>query len=701
MAIDHYSPCPCGSGKKMKFCKCVENPQDFEKIVKLIEGGQEVAALDRINQLLKKTPNAAWLLAIKGELTLGMQELDSFRETASRFLKLKPDNPMALLMMAVGSVFSGEPQENTARYLLQGMAESRESLPLMGLNAIQLLLQSLTATGRESMAGYWAEVLSGLTGQQSSEESLLLDPSINLLAKSAAKIVEDPPGAPWKERLAEVQVLARAFRYDQAEKKLQAILRDFPGQPGPLSHLFRAQYAQLEQTGAFETARKLAENLEVPAVDRAYFAAIALEIEPDHASLKTPTVLHYCTVESLDLIEQSLATLDFVKAISASADDDALQYFGNLVGDEIPARRLYNILDRSVKENASTEPGAIVSAVGNIVCFAKQTDRPARVLFFATAYPGNQSRIDQVLECLQLGPSLENPPTDLAAGYYRFLGRARFVQMDDGNIRAVAPNELGPLVVEEFLNLPIELLNNQSPLEAVQDERQRAKLLGLLCHLEGQQSLVVEADVIDKIYQRLALERPKINVSAQGAIKLSRVTDLERIDITQIGDDRLKGLTYHALEVGAARVCYRCAKAIQASEELFNDPQLRVIALSNLMAHAPSLEEKLEYNIQLEAALAANGQPVGRVILQRLSLLQGLERMQEAEKMLLESAQKYPDDPYLQSFFEYAMRQGMAGGGPNPMGPPGEATLEDDSGLVLPGQSSSPAGESKLWLPGS
>ena len=73
MTTDNYAPCPCGSGKKMKFCKCVDQPQEYEKIVRFIEGGQDLAAMDRVNQLLAKTPSAAWLLAIKSELALSFE----------------------------------------------------------------------------------------------------------------------------------------------------------------------------------------------------------------------------------------------------------------------------------------------------------------------------------------------------------------------------------------------------------------------------------------------------------------------------------------------------------------------------------------------------------------------------------------------------------------------------------------------------
>jgi tetratricopeptide (TPR) repeat protein len=702
MPIDHYSPCPCGSGKKLKFCKCVENPQDFEKLIKLIEGGQEVAALDRINQMLTKTPNAAWLLALKGELTLGMQEVDSFRETAKRFLKLKPDNPLALIMTSVVSSIDGEPQETAARHLLQGMAESRESLPAMALPAIQMLIRALASTGNLSMVGYWADVYAALTGNETQEESVLLEPGLNLIAKAPAKIIDDPAGVPWKERLAEVLVLARTFRYEQAETKLQSILRDFPGQPGPLSHLLRAKYAQLDQSGAMETARKLAACIELSAEDRAYYAAVAMELEPEQTSLKTQMTVRYCEVDSDDRLTESLSKLEYVEVAEVEGIDQARQYFSYLVHDEVPARRIYNIFD-ATKGTADNESGkrSIASSVGTVVFFSKQTDKPPRILFLANSYARYSDRIQEVLDALQLGNDMDATPP-LSGSYVEFLNRPRRILGDE--LSGVSAEELGPLVLEEFLNMPFVALENQTPLEATQDEKKRAKLLGILSHFEGEQSIVFDANVIPEIYQRLNLERPRVKVDpASPALKLQSILDLERINIEEVSAQQLRGVMIRGMGLGASRVCYRCAKAIVKSEELQSDPQIQVVATSNLLAMSTSLEEKIELSKQLETLMSAAGTPVGRVIIQRLGLLHAAGRVEEAQKTIMDAVQKYPEDPYLMSFIQYAM-QG-AGGPVDPLASrmqgarPG--TAQTESGLLLPGQTDAPAGESKLWLPGS
>ncbi len=76
-SLDQYSYCPCGNGKKIKFCKCNQHLAEMEKIHRMIVGEQNVAALDRINSDLKTMPAEPWLLAMKCELLLQLRELDS------------------------------------------------------------------------------------------------------------------------------------------------------------------------------------------------------------------------------------------------------------------------------------------------------------------------------------------------------------------------------------------------------------------------------------------------------------------------------------------------------------------------------------------------------------------------------------------------------------------------------------------------
>ena len=712
MTIDSYAPCPCGNGKKLKFCKCVEQPQELETIMRLAEGGQELAALDRINQLLAKTPNTAWLLAIKCELSLAMQEFETFRETAIRFLKLKPDNPLALVMRSMVAANDGEPLENAARYLLQGMSESRETFPTMTLPAIQVLIRTMADKGKLSMVGFWCDVLNSLTPDaEPDEESPLKDPTLNLLAKTPTRVVENTQ-ASGRERLAEVASLARTFRYPQAETKLRAILRDFPDHPSTLSHLLRAQYAQLDQEGAFATAKKLSENMQISAEERAYFLALAFEIEPDQKSIDSPMLVRYCEVDSEERVHESLEKLDIAQPYGGQEAEQMRHFYASAVNDEVPAKRVFAVYDRhfSIRQaQIIGEPVAdsneIAQFVATVVTFGKQTDRPARVLVVARHMAKQKEQLDRLLDTLQLGTEIAGHQIPSDSPYPLLLRRPKVLVATPG--LQLTCEQRGQELVEDFLNCQLPILGNQSVLEASQDERKRALIRGLLVHLEGEQSFVVPRESIDEIYSRLNLPRPTLIVNPQSEnIQLTSVVDLDRIDCRQLSDNQLQAITGRSVALGAYRVYYHCAKEILNRETLAESPS-RIAALSGMISFETTIEGKIKYCEELETAMEKAGAPVGRVVIQRMGLLQASGRVQEAQECMLNATKKHPNDPYLLSFMQYIMEQSRGAGrgrGADPMmggmlG--GGETQESGSGLVLPGQSEPQESKSKLWLPGS
>ncbi len=346
MTIDNYGPCPCGSGKKMKYCKCVDQPQEYEKIVRFIEGGQEIAAMDRVNQLLTKTPSAAWLLAIKAELAMALQEHDTLRETVHRFIKLKPDNPLALTMSAMVSLSDGEPVEQGVRTLLDGLAESRESLPSMVVEALQLLCVRLRNSPQSSFRFFWVRLL-----ERIGEQAQMLDGPVepgglrhdSLLSMSPVNVPAVPSSAAWAERANEVVALITAFRYAQAENKLRTILRDFPDQPWPLMQLLETQLVLLDQAAATTTARKLSGLRELDETSRDYFLALALELEAKHESIAPATISRFVEVESDDVVNQALNSLSFVKIWDSPTVRGIAGALAQSVEDEVPAKYVWNV----------------------------------------------------------------------------------------------------------------------------------------------------------------------------------------------------------------------------------------------------------------------------------------------------------------------------------------------------------------------
>ena len=71
MPLDPYSPCPAGTGKKLKFC-CSDLVGELEKIQRMSKGDQRLACLEHIEKLQDRYPGRACLMTSQALLLLGM-----------------------------------------------------------------------------------------------------------------------------------------------------------------------------------------------------------------------------------------------------------------------------------------------------------------------------------------------------------------------------------------------------------------------------------------------------------------------------------------------------------------------------------------------------------------------------------------------------------------------------------------------------
>ncbi len=99
MATDLYAKCPCGSGKKIKFC-CRDIISDIERIERMLRGEQRTAAIEKIDKLLSKHPDRPALLALKAQALFELNQVDDAKPVIDRLLEVEPDNATALAMKA-------------------------------------------------------------------------------------------------------------------------------------------------------------------------------------------------------------------------------------------------------------------------------------------------------------------------------------------------------------------------------------------------------------------------------------------------------------------------------------------------------------------------------------------------------------------------------------------------------------------------
>ncbi len=100
--MDPYAPCPCGSGKKLKFC-CQDIIGEMEKINRLQENNQPRMALQLLEKLDKTHPHHPWIVTHRAVALVDDQRHEEARQVLVEFLRKDPDHPFANALYAIAS----------------------------------------------------------------------------------------------------------------------------------------------------------------------------------------------------------------------------------------------------------------------------------------------------------------------------------------------------------------------------------------------------------------------------------------------------------------------------------------------------------------------------------------------------------------------------------------------------------------------
>lgn len=153
--MDPYAPCPCGSGKKLKFC-CQDIIVEMEKIERLQEHNQPRMALQLLEKLDKTHPHNPWIATHRGVALLDDHRPDEARAALLDFLRVHPEHSFASALYAIASFNAeGYPAAKKAvhRAFRRSVAEHPEMLAtLAGSIAAWHLGEAHYLAARQHMA---------------------------------------------------------------------------------------------------------------------------------------------------------------------------------------------------------------------------------------------------------------------------------------------------------------------------------------------------------------------------------------------------------------------------------------------------------------------------------------------------------------------------------------------------------------------
>ena len=374
MSVDKYAVCPCGSGKKIKFCKCKESVSELDAVLSMVEGGQVVPALDQLSSILEQHPDAAWALAIRGRLLLDLREYDSLSENADRFIRLQPSNPLALTQRAAAKLFHGEVEDATAS-MLEALTESGSDVDSFVLDVSSVLAYSLAQRGIFLTARVYATLSMMVTGYEGGQASVSVlkqmnsAPTISQMMKTVPQPVSRPSDASWGERYDEAANLLRSNKIDLAESKFESLRRN--GSTGTCDPFGAADVCDLagNTDAQSELFKKLSECETLDFEERVRHRAMSALVDPTSAEISIPIMKMFGDLDSPEQTEMSLmASSRFV-----ALPPDLLAGM-RTTEDEVPPRSGFQMLDRDKPESLEVLPPIeeVPEAIALVFVYGKQ-----------------------------------------------------------------------------------------------------------------------------------------------------------------------------------------------------------------------------------------------------------------------------------------------------------------------------------------
>jgi tetratricopeptide (TPR) repeat protein len=726
MSVDLYAVCPCGNGKKIKFCKCKDSVGQMDQVLTMIEGGQVVPGLDRLKSILDEHPDAAWALAIRGRLLLDLREYDSLSENAERFIRLQPSNPLALTQRAAALVFSQDVQGATDS-LLEALNESGQEVDAFLMDVALIVAMGLAQNGVILSARVYALLAISSQGYEAEQANAFLgqldtSPSVNHLLKSVPQLIERPADVEWGERYDEAVRLLRSNKVLLAQDKFESLRRTASSQAAILSGLFHCAVWRGDLGRQTETANQLADAESLPLQTRERYRAIGGLLSPI-GSLSVNSQSIRVEFEDVDQSEMALIASDRTEQLSAERLTQL-----QIPDGEVRPRSAFFIADRVIESgDQSVSAVDCPSSLGLVAVFGRQTDRSAQ----AVAFDVTEDRIETVRGILAAAipdgkVTLDDPqPIPMAFA------------LDDRPIRQIQPKSMAELARfnREFAQshdgkracqLQLPILGGKSLAEAASDDSLAFERAAVVRVLEGHERIISLAGVLAEIYEIAAVEPlPELEPTDEMLGELT-CADFFRVNPDKLSPMQLYVLASNARSTGGMTACNRFAKMLvektagsAGSGGSEKDQRMAMEAYILWMMSTPEPGESIAIGDKAIAFAKINELNFASVLLARLELCLSMSDQEGFRETIMEIEQNYGSDPAVMARVQQllvqlgiirpdgSLRQGPVGAAAPAQ--PGEFTPaappEQRSGGVWtpdsPGDSeTSGGGGGKLWVPG-
>ncbi len=583
MTLDPYSPCPGGTGKKIKFC-CSDLVHELDKLQRMIDGDQRVAGLDYVTKLDAKYPGRACLLSARGTLEAMLGNREQSAATLSAFREKYPDNPTALAELAVLQATGDDPTA-AIRTLENALALCSNEIPPALYDAYGAVAESLFAVGKippaEALLLFQASLSQGGDKQPLQKWAMIeADPGIPLPMKVSGELQPTPAGAPWKYEFERALDPAYRGQWHSAVEKFAALIPIAGKSPVLWQNLFRLRAWIGDNAGAVEALRRLA-ALDVPLDDAVEAEATAIVFDSQRRAMEQ-SELPPSSSDQLKLVYAVSDQAKFEERLAANKHFDRLPIdpqMWSAVTEETgenqpPPRACYALMDRPLADIADAQREEVPLVLATMFFFGRQTDRPERLEAIIT-----RSDIPAARELLgrvagdTLGEASEEVIRKNALNELGAPAQFRFPdKMPPQRRIAIEREEVERRILEVWPDTSFSQLEGKTLRQAAADPGSQTRAMAYISLMQNANVHTVGERVFVQLRERLGLPIPQPIDPATINLKELPRARLARLQADKLSDEQLLDCfkraklprQTRALEVFAKEIVARSAFAGQA-----------------------------------------------------------------------------------------------------------------------------------------
>jgi tetratricopeptide (TPR) repeat protein len=702
MAVDLYSLCPCGSGKKLKFC-CGDLAAEIDKAYRMIEGDQPRAALRHVEQTLAKAPGRASLLDLKAVLELSLGEHANAAKTIDELIRVDPENPSAHAQGAILASELGDPRGSVER-LQDALERVADSIPVRVLEAVGSVGQGLLSDGNLVAARAHLWLYQGIAGREDTRAMQLLVrlnqvSRLPLLLRDHLYLRELPLGHEAEQRHDHAQLLASRGQWRRAAAEFDALTAAFPGVP-VLTYNAALVHAWLGHLEEFVAGlRAFAGASGVDRDDAIEAEAIAQLLDPAAALSQDEVTCTSIAVVNEELLVDRLSREPRFEAYPMDESELAA-----ISGP--PPRHTHVLYDRAAPAAAEDlDLDAVPIVLGVLAYYGRQTDRPERLELVADCAKDKEAGLAAVRELVgeALGEVLEERVLGAAPGGPSGLHRR--MQFPKGTPPAtrkrLVAEERRRLVVERWPATPSIAFAGKTPVEAAADPSLALALAAAVMNLEQAAGDGADHEAFAALRAKLGLATPTPIDPRAIDLETLPLARLPRIDLASATDDELVSLYERAVLAGAPEAILTIAR-VAIERPPLSDRMTHEELYYRLVSHTTDQPEALRWLERARNDAEASGKSTATWDILELELRVVAGELDEANRLVRHLRDEHLSEPGIaEQLYQLLYAFGALPPPESYVGQQqgGGAGGEFDAGFA-PEPAAAGAASSKLWTPG-